>query len=236
MAALSNVASCNATPAIENEQLVVFAEVQLLLATGIHLAGAQLCARLQISWKVVKGLHVRRDTMPNESDKVRCCASVCIGVPTHPVVWLLASRHPAGKVVHVCSQSVKGVQCCVSIIRGHVAGSKGNVLSAASVWFNVQPDVGAITCRFPKLHMVSHALLHVHSNATPGAIAALQVLGAVNFMADIAWQVKHSILRCSPGLSQTYECAVKHMNVHEAVDVADLNITAYCALNSRRLS
>ena len=98
------VARC---PAIENEQLVVFAEVQLLLASHIHLVGAEVCARLQVSWELVKGLHF----MSIESDKVRCCASVCIGVPAHPVVWLLTSRHPAGKVVHVCSQFMKGVQC-----------------------------------------------------------------------------------------------------------------------------
>ena len=154
------VARC---PAIENEQLIVFAEVQLLLAAHIHLVGAEVCARLWVTWKLFKGLHFRRNTMSIESDKVSCCASVCICVPTHPVMWSLASRHPAGKVFHVCSQSVKSVQCYVSIVRRHVACSKGNVLNAT-------PCVCAIICSIPKSNMVSQALLHVHSNATPGPL------------------------------------------------------------------
>ena len=142
--------------------------------------------------------------MSIESDKVRCCASVCIGVPAHPVVWLRTSRHPAGKVVHVCSQFMKGVQCFVSILRGHVASSKGNMLCAAIMWLNVQPDACAIICNFPKSNMVSHALLHIHSNTSPGAIAALQVLRAVRFMAHIAWQSNTA----SPGAVQV---SVKQM-------------------------
>ena len=67
--------------------------------------------------------------------------------------------------------------------------------------------------------MVSDALLHVHSNATPGAIAVLQVLGAVHFMTDIAWQVIHSIPRCSPGLSQTNNCAVQSMQVIQSISL-----------------
>ena len=64
-------------PVLEDEQLIVFAEVQLLLAT--HLVGAEVCACLQISWKLIKGLHYRIDIMSIEPDTVRCCA-----------VWLLA--------------------------------------------------------------------------------------------------------------------------------------------------
>ena len=210
------VARC---PAIENEQLIVFAEVQLLLAACIHLVGAEVCACLQVSWKLVKGLHFRRHAMSIKSNRVRCRASVCICVPTHPVVWLLAIRHPAGKIIHVCSQFMKGVKCFVRIVRGHVACSKGNMLTAAAMRLNVQPDICAIICSFPKFNIVSHALLHVHSNATPGTIAALQVLGAVHFMADIAWQVKHSIPRRSPGLSQTYKCAVQSMQVMQCISL-----------------
>ena len=107
----------------------------------------------------------------------------------------------------------------VSIVRGHVASSKGNILCAAIMWLNVQPDVCAIICGFPKSNMVSHALLHIHSNTSPGATAALQVLRAVRFMADIAWQVKHSISRRSPSLSQTDKCAVQCMQVIQCISL-----------------
>ena len=84
---------------------------------------------------------------------------------------------------------------------------------------NVQPNVRPVICSFPKFSMVSNALLHVHSNATPGAIAVLQVLGAVHFMTNMAWQVIHSIPRHSPGLSQTNKCAVQSMQVIQSISL-----------------
>ena len=44
---------------------------------------------------------------------------------------------------------MKGVQCFVSIMRRHVARGKGNMLSAAAMRLNVQPDVCAIICSWP---------------------------------------------------------------------------------------
>ena len=94
----------------------LFAEVQLCLLRTMHLVGAEVCAHLQVSWKLVKGLHFKRDTVSIESDNVRCCASVCVGVPAHPVVSVVGAKSP-GTMSSTSSRSSGPSTCSQTLWR-----------------------------------------------------------------------------------------------------------------------